>query len=309
MVECALLATGAAWLWALINVCDAFIIYRRRWRPESYLVIGALVSVPVVALLFVAVPFTSGGVIPVVLAAASGLLLALGTLLYFYSLLTVAPSIVAGLLQLTPLFSVLLSLLVFREPLGAGGFLGAVIMAVSGAMLAASPIDRGPGILSRSASLPVITACLFALAFACQYFALSQSDRASVFLSSRIGFIAGALCACGTPRVRERLTADVRLFTRRLAILVALIEVLNLLAFYLIIEAFDRGPFGVVLPITAIQPLAVVVLSAIGERGGNSASGVSRRLGWIQIVAMIAMILGMFMLLQDMDVNGRKSLL
>ena len=131
-------------LFAIANYIDKYLLskYIRGGGIGSLIIFSCLFSVFVIPIILLLYPTVlSVGIIDIILLVFVGILNTLGVLLYLYALNRDEASIVVPLMQITPVFGLLFSFILFRETINGGQALSAILI-IFGAILLSLDFTR-----------------------------------------------------------------------------------------------------------------------------------------------------------------------
>ena len=243
---------------------------------------GASVSVPTTTLMFVVLsPLTidteNFRADSAILFALAGLLFpAAVTLLTFEANRRLGPNLTGALGNLTPLFAVLLAVLLLGETPGPGQLAGIGII-LAGVLLLLWDPHRMPGhLLGWAVALPLLAALIRGLVQ--PVVKLGLESWPNPFAATLIGYLVSASVVLTFATLKEgRGVLRVPPRGRLVFSAVGLCNGLAMLAMY---AALAGGPIAVVAPLVACYPLATLLFGRLllgpGGLGWRAAAGVAR---------------------------------
>jgi transporter family protein len=254
------LALLSAALWAISNVTDKVVVSKHIERSETTAVLAGVLG-PVVAL-----PLVLSGSVRLHdptftgLALLAGILYVVPFFLYFRSLRIEEVSRVVPMLELVPVFTVLLAAVFLDERFTIGRYAGIALL-VTGAVLISLNYERRSSFhleLTGAFWLVLIASVLFAASSVLTKYLLQFSNIFDIYFWSRLGGVVPAILAL----LRSDLRTDIRRVaadpvTKRVHYLIGS-ETLNLVGLFVFTVALSLGPVSLVSAASSVQPLLVL---------------------------------------------------
>jgi drug/metabolite transporter (DMT)-like permease len=243
-----------------VNIIDKVLISDYRIPPRVYvLVISATSLMPLVTLFFfqlTALPFTV-----LLFTILVGFVRIYYTWPYFQALTFEEVSRVIPLLQLTPVFVLILSSLFLHEALPLQAY-AAFGLLVFGGTLFAIRISKGIR-LSLAFYLMILASFLLALYSVGLKYLFSMQDFYTIFIWVQIaGFITFFQFIPLRP-FRRSLVTTYKTTSRQIGVILVAEQALAYVAVYAYLYAISRGPVTLISSVGAIQPLFVLVFATI----------------------------------------------
>ena len=243
-----------------VNVTDKILISDYKIPPLVYvLVISATSLMPLVILPFVTLAPLSLGVF--IFIVVVGFVRIYYTLPYFKALSVEEVSRVIPLLQLTPVFVLILSSLLLRETLKPEDYVAFGLLVLGGTLFA---IRLGKGIrISVAFYLMIISSFLLAVYSVALKYLFSTQDFYTVFIWVQIaGFLAFFQLLSYSP-LRGSLHATYKTTNRKIGVILVAEQAVACVSVFAYSYAIAHGPITLVSSVSATQPLFVLVFASL----------------------------------------------
>ncbi len=274
-------AVLAAAMLAAVNVIDSHLITRRLPSLKAFLLPVAVIAIVFGVIALVVIPIPEGtGNSPVLVAVGSGIIRAVGILLFLYVMRTEEVSRVIPVVNIHPVLVAIMAVPLLDETLAGLEWL-AIFMTVSGAIL----ISRRRGSQSSGKRLRWLLVLPFIAAFCLAVANLTSKHALEdfVLVAEDISFISSDMCAALNMYAIGSLTlgACLLMVALRPAVLKQLCnlqrprstmtlltfnEIMAPVAAILLFWSIARGPVSLVSAIAGAQPVFVFVYAAILSR-------------------------------------------
>ncbi|MGA3198563.1 MAG: EamA family transporter [Halobacteriota archaeon] len=243
-----------------VNITDKILISDYRIPPLVYvLVISATSLMPLVILPFVTLSTLPLGVL--IFTIVVGFVRIYYTLPYFKALAVEDVSRVIPLLQLTPVFVLILSSLLLRETLKPEEYVAFGLLVLGGTLFA---IRLGKGIrISLAFYLMIISSFLLAVYSVALKYLFSTQDFYTIFIWVQIaGFIAFFQLLSFRP-LRGSLVTTYKATSRKIGVILVAEQAVAYISVFAYSYAIAHGPITLVSSVGATQPLFVLVFATL----------------------------------------------
>ncbi len=294
-----LIALGAPFLWALVNISDQYFVstYSTGERTSGGLVLfGGFLAIIIAGIIWL---FTAGvfsvSVVDALLLVGVGGITIVWVILYLFSLEIEDISIVASWFLIIPIFSYLLGYLFLGETFSVRQLLGAAII-LCGVSFILVDFSSQRKKLKWKSSLYMFFACfLIAIAGALfKYVTVGSNFWVSSFWEY-VGFgLFGILVYCFVPKYRREFIAMNQKGGKKIFLLSIVIELLTIGGNLLNNFAVLLAPLAMVYLVGSFQPAIVFLLMLFMTKffPGIAKENMSRKVVIPKIIAMGVMILG-----------------
>jgi len=243
-----------------VNIIDKILISDYKIPPLVYvLVISATSLMPLVTLAFFHVTPLPLGILAFTILV--GFLRIYYTLPYFKALTIEEVSRVVPLLQLTPVFVLILSSLVLHEALRPQDYVAFVLLVLGGTLFA---VRLTTGIrISLAFYLMILSSFLLALYSVALKYLLSVQDFYTIFIWAQIaGFITFFQFIPFVP-VRRSLITTYKITSRQIGVIMIAEQAVAYVAVIAYYYAIAHGPITLISSVGATQPLFVLLFATI----------------------------------------------
>jgi uncharacterized membrane protein len=243
-----------------VNIVDKILISDYRIPPLVYvLVISATSLMPLVTLPFFTLTALSLGVL--LFTVVVGFVRIYYTLPYFKALSVEEVSRVIPLLQLTPIFVLILSSLLLHETLTPQDYVAFAFLVLGGTLFA---IRLGKGIrISLAFYLMIISSFLLAVYSVGLKYLYSTEDFFTIFMWVQIaGFIAFFQLLSLRP-LRGSLVTTYKTTSRRIGAILVAEQAVAYVSVFFYSYAIAHGPITLISSVGAMQPLFVLLFATI----------------------------------------------
>ncbi|MFZ0926132.1 MAG: EamA family transporter [Halobacteriota archaeon] len=243
-----------------VNITDKILISDYRIPPLVYvLVISATSLMPLVILPFVTLTALPLGVL--IFTIVVGFIRIYYTLPYFKALSVEEVSRVIPLLQLTPVFVLVLSSLLLRETLKPEEYVAFGLLVLGGTLFA---IRLGKGIrISLAFYLMLLSSFLLAVYSVALKYLFSTQDFYTIFIWVQIaGFIAFFQLLSFRP-LRGSLVTTYKATSKKIGVILVVEQAVAYISVFAYSYAIAHGPITLVSSVGATQPLFVLVFATL----------------------------------------------
>ena len=258
-------------IYALVVLLDRYVMARGLANPSTYLGIGSFAGLAVsVAILGLDLKTIDWNLAHVAAAIVSGICFGVFTLLYLETLRTSSPVTTVAYMQILPVVTSISAIYILRQDIPQSGFV-AILLVIAG-LTCISIIDwRAPSAAARK-MIPALA--VLSAAYLLQRILLESMSPVDLLALNRLGNLlvgAGALVSVRRyttdPSVPQRTRAG-----RRIGWGAALVgELGSIGGLYLLLLAYDSGPFAEISAVAATLPVFVLGGAVmLGRVGGET---------------------------------------
>lgn len=296
----------AALLWAIVNVLDKRILERRDVNLNARLFLDMIVSciAAILCFAFVDVQYHLGGI---VIGLLAGVLVFLFNINYYKSLQRSSVTVVAIFLQLIPIFSFTIGWILFGERFSFPVYAGILLIILGAGFVIVENLAGGNAIRTARNNLAILFCFIVpgALFMSINYgiieYLLESYNVVTVYFLGRVGLTLGSMFYFASKAgIFSDLDWDIFAGKKRTFSWVALIEVFNILAIYLLVVSYSSGPITLVATTASTQPLFViaitVMLSVFVSRGKSRDSRSKVGIFVVRMLAATTQVAGVYLL-------------
>jgi len=243
-----------------VNIVDKILISDFKIPPLVYvLVISATSLMPLVTLLFF--PLTTLSIGVVLFTIVVGFVRIYYTLPYFQALTIEEVSRVVPVLQLTPVFVLILSSLFLQEALRPQDYVAFVLLVLGGTLFA---IRLSKGIrISLAFYLMIISSFMLAVYSVALKYLFSTQDFYTIFIWVQVaGFLAFFQMLSFKP-LRGSLVSTYKTTSRRIGVILVAEQVVAYISVFAYSYAIAHGPVALISSVSATQPLFVLLFATL----------------------------------------------
>jgi len=264
MLSWILITIFAHFLNATVVIIDKHIVSNTALKPVAYTFFSGVFQILFLALIPV-VGFTMPESRLFIIGIANGALFIFALLVFYKALKLGEASIVMPVVGATiPVFTVLLSYIIFGELLAAGQFM-AFSFFVAGGFLLSSKLDHGKFSMAKGFLLAVLAGFLFALYYTLiKYLYLQMSFFDGFFLFQFGGFL-GAMLLLASKQNREKIFSAPETIKKRTACLFVPNKILAALAATLIFYAIsiEESKIAIINSLQSIQYVFILLFAIV----------------------------------------------
>ena len=301
-------------LWACVNTVDKVVVGKYIDKAVVYLVLTGLASlIPIIILpAFCQID----GITPFILGLSilTGVLYIWYSWFFFRSLQLSDAPVVANLLLLVPVFTLLLGTFLFDERFSPTAYVGiafvlAGVLGVSTEKRDAAAQGKVRGIsLTPAFLLMLISAVITSIAYALQKYILLHTTELTLFYFSRIGVLGAALgiVICSKEK-RRQFFSTMRHIPSVIIPVSACNELLDMIAAFSLMAAYDRGSLSLITTIISIQPIFVLFLvNTLNKvKPGLVPSKGDSKLFFIRLAFIVLTVLGVYFISSEANAESR----
>ncbi|HYA33943.1 MAG TPA: EamA family transporter [Candidatus Bathyarchaeia archaeon] len=243
-----------------VNIVDKILISDFKIPPLVYvLVISATSLMPLVTLLFF--PLTTLSIGVVLFTIVVGFVRIYYTLPYFQALTIEEVSRVVPVLQLTPVFVLILSSLFLQEALRPQDYVAFVLLVLGGTLFA---IRLSKGIrISLAFYLMIISSFMLAVYSVALKYLFSTQDFYTIFIWVQVaGFLAFFQMLSFKP-LRGSLVSTYKTTSRRIGVILVAEQAVAYISVFAYSYAIAHGPVALISSVSATQPLFVLLFATL----------------------------------------------
>jgi len=241
---------------AVSNLVDNHVLYKRLRDPISYDILTTWLTAPVAIAIFLSKGSISLSFDAWFVGGAVGLAFAFLIIIYCFAMMREQGTNVVSVIYTSPLFVAILALMFLGEKLSLANYAG-ILLLVSSAFLV---LYRRVDIKNPALTILVVYAFLGAVSRVATKSALGSVDVWSYFFWFIVGGLIGSLILAA---LRSRsLSKAVRSLDSSTLLLMCTTTAFSTAALVLLYTAFSLGPVALASSLSAIQPAIVLLYSA-----------------------------------------------
>lgn len=257
-MEWLILSLIATALWAVSNTIDKIVLEEYIKRPIFCSVISGFLGFLFAIAVFLIFQVQIISPISLMLSLIEGAVYISGILFYFKALSIEEVTRIAPLLQTIPLFTLFLSVIFLNEILVPMQYTG-IIFIIVGALSVSFKKNESSIKPNKAFWLILFSSFLFGVSWVLSKYILNMISYWNFFFWSRIGgFIMIILLLVIVPSYRK-LGSHIKNIPKNSFSLLAISEIINLLALFIATIALSKGLASIVSTITSSQPLFVLL--------------------------------------------------
>lgn len=240
-------------VFAAVNHLDAHIVGRQVKGPAALPIYTAIVVFAMSAVAFVAAGFPALGASGLALTG-SGFVLMMAYVFYFRAIALGDAAFIAAMIQVSSLFTLVLSIAFLHERLSASRWVGFFVILAAAIALS---LESAEGRLRLGRAFwPIVIADLcWAVAAVIVKGAFATRDFLPVVAYEGFGVTLGGLALLLSPSIRAAFRTSLRESGRRVIVLVLANEGLGFAAKALFFMGVSLGPVAIVSALSGVQPL------------------------------------------------------
>lgn len=292
-------------LWSVVNTVDKVVVGKYISRPIVYLIFTGFASLLPVIILPFFVDLQELSTLYLALSMLIGILYISYTYFFFRALQIADAPVVANLLLLVPIVCAVFGAIFFGERFELLTYLGIALVIVG--VLGTSLERKETGEAAKTAKMVItpalilmtISAVLTGVDYALQKQVLTVTNEVTVFYWSRVGVLLATLCIVGLfQRVRKDFIDVARAIPNKIFPISFCNEGLDMIAAFVLLAAYARGPLSLVATVISIQPLFILFLVAglNAIRQGLVPSSSDRKYFWVRFISISITICGIYFL-------------
>lgn len=245
-------------LWASSNVIDKIALSQYIKKPIFCVSMAGFLGFVFAIIETLSLKVQIIATLPLFLSLIEGIIY-IGALLFYFKALSIEEvTRITPILQTIPLITLFLSTIFLNEILRIVQYVGIVLIIIGALLVSLKKSNNNIFTFNKAFWFILFSCLLFSISWVLSKYILNSISYSNLFFWSRIGGFLIVCCLLIVVPSYNKLTLNIKEISGKSFGLVAISEVINLIALFVMTIALSKGPASIVSAITSSQPLFVL---------------------------------------------------